>query len=119
MKLRNLCPHPLSILRHDGSILALPVEGCQVPRRAVVLEHLWWKEGMDLARTTLGPVENLPAPEPETWLIVSTMVAEGAPEREDLVSPGEAVRDDAGRVVGARGLSAGPGLARKLARGHL
>lgn len=53
----------------------------------------------------LGPVVGLPAPRKGRLYVVSLIVAERVPMREDLRVPSEQVRDDQGRVVAARGLS--------------
>ena len=48
-----------------------------------------------------APVEiNLPKPKPDTCYIVSKMVAQAWPAREDFIFPGTVVRDADGRVVG-------------------
>lgn len=41
----------------------------------------------------------------QTLLIVSRLVAEACPERDDLVVPDDTVRDDAGRIIGCRALA--------------
>ena len=38
----------------------------------------------------------------------------GGPSGEALACPGEAIRETSGRVIGAAGLCAGPGLAARL-----
>lgn len=58
----------------------------------------------EVAAEALGAVVGLPAPEAGVILVVSRLVAEAVPGRMDVYAPGEAVRDDAGRIVGARGL---------------
>jgi hypothetical protein len=62
----------------------------------------------------MGNPQGLPEPEDGVVLVVSALVAEAAPEREDLAYPGEAIRDSDGKIVGAKGLCAGPGLAHKI-----
>jgi len=59
-----------------------------------------------LYRTTYGAVEGLPDPAPETLYVVSAVVA-GRCEGPGmtLVVPDDLVRDEQGRVVGARGLA--------------
>jgi len=54
---------------------------------------------IDIYRETYGQVEGLPGPEDGTLYIVSALVRLALPERKDLVSPGECVRDSQGRVV--------------------
>jgi hypothetical protein len=71
-----------------------------------------------VVRTRLGCPEGLPDPEDGVILIVSALIAEhhSVEHREDLAYPGEAIRDESGRVVGCRGLCAGPGLALRIRR---
>ena len=113
MELRNLTPHPLGLHGPEG-ILNLPVAGA-APRLDVSRVALGTLAGLPLVRSTMGKVQGLPAQEPGVVLVVSALVAEAAPERTDLAYPGEALRDEAGRVIGARGLCAGPGLAKLTA----
>lgn len=112
MRYLNFTPHPISIHCHNG-IMTLQPTG-PAPRRAPRCEDLGERDGITFVATTLGVVEGLPSGEPDTIIIVSALVAEGADERADLAYPGEAIRDETGRVIGARGLCAGPGLARRL-----
>ena len=93
MKLVNLTPHELKLLRMDGTALVLskPAEGTVVPRRSVQTE-------------LVEPIQGLPEPEADTIFIVSRIVVDGAPQRLDLYAPGEAVRDGKGAGIGARGL---------------
>lgn len=110
MELKNFTPHPLALHGPEG-IMNLPVSG-SAPRLDVARVSLGTLAGLPLVRSAMGNVQGLPAQEPGVVLVVSALVAEAAPERTDLAYPGEAIRDGAGRVVGARGLCAGPGLAR-------
>jgi len=57
---------------------------------------------IDVARTRLGAVRGLPPREPDTLLVVSRVIAEALPARDDLVFPDGLVRDACGVVVGAR-----------------
>ena len=45
-------------------------------------------------------IVNLPEPKPGTYYIVSKMVAQAWPAREDFIFPGTVVRDESGDVVG-------------------
>jgi hypothetical protein len=53
-----------------------------------------------------GEVEGLPEPEDGVFYIVSGMVKAAVPDREDVFSPGELIRDENGRPIGCRGLKA-------------
>lgn len=58
-----------------------------------------------VTRQRFGAVTGLPAPRPDTAYVVSRIVAEACRDRDDLLIPGPAIRDQAGRVVGCDGLS--------------
>lgn len=111
MIFRNLTPHPLQLLDAAGAVMKLPVDG-PAPQLVVCHEDLGTLAGLSIVASTTGAVTGLPEPEAETILIVSALVAE-ASYRDDLAYPGEAVRKS-GKIVFAKGLCAGPGLARRL-----
>lgn len=102
----NLTPHPIDIL--DGSsgepITSIPQSGSVArvgTERAIIGEV----EGIDIYKTTFGEVQDLPEPIEGTYYIVSALVMSALPDRADLLSPGELVRDEDGRVIGCRGLT--------------
>lgn len=55
-------------------------------------------------RTVTGEVEGLPE-QTLDWLVVSRQVAEARPDRGDLLIVDETVRDEQGRIIGARALA--------------
>ena len=55
-----------------------------------ILIYLWAPDG----------IVNLPGLKPDTYYIVSKMVAQAWPEREDFILPGTLVRNKSGDVVG-------------------
>lgn len=87
MQIVNLTPHPVLVTtgQHAGNY---PPAG-EVAR----VENLPY-----------GPVRGLPDRQPDTILIVSVLVAEALPYRDDLRVPGEQERDASGRIVGCRSL---------------
>ena len=116
MKFLNLTPHPLTINENGGeSITKYPISG-PAPRLAVDRQALISFGRHNFVRSTMGAPEGLPPETDDTILIVSALVAEhpAVASRRDLAYPGEAIRDDNGRIVAARGLCAGPGLAARL-----
>lgn len=99
----NATPHPLNIVQTDGTVLTL--EGSGVCPRCESNELVDRAIGLiEVTRQTLGNVQGLPDPIPGVYFIVSRLVA-SATEREDLLVPGQLVRDDQGKVIGCKGLS--------------
>lgn len=117
MRFVNMTPHSVHV--HDGNGNVRVIEPCgTVPRLTPRSESLGTIDGLPIVRTRLGSPEGLPDPEDGVVLIVSALIAEhhSVEDREDLAYPGEAIRDESGRVVGCRGLCAGPGLALRILR---
>lgn len=106
-ELINLTPHPITIWRDDAPWLTIPVSGPMA--RLVELPEdngsLTWKgNDIPLRRVVYnGNVENLPAPRPDVYYLVSRPLA-AAVNRADLLFPDGEVRDGQGSVVGCRGL---------------
>ena len=105
----NLTPHNINIIREDGRlILALPRSG-RVARCDEEVEDLGtlMVDGVEIPiiRKSLGKVENLPEPQARVFYIVSLAVAKAVPERDDLLVPGQAVRDEQGRIIGTSALA--------------
>lgn len=115
MKIKNLTPHPITIETSGGfaGTVTLQTDGT-APRLTVSREPLSDIGGIPIVRSTMGAPEGLPEQTEGVLLIVSALVAEhpSVRHRVDLAYPGEAVRDDEGRIIGCRGLCAGPGLAK-------
>ncbi|OJY45965.1 hypothetical protein [Pseudonocardia sp. 73-21] len=107
-RLRNLTPHALDLWLAGGRV-RLPAElpSPRLPLRRTVLGCLDTPLGpVPLTETVLdGGVHDLPAPEDGVWLVVSRLVVEACPDRDDLLFPDDAVRDsDSATVVGCRAL---------------
>jgi hypothetical protein len=56
-------------------------------------------------QTQFGEVFDLPDPQPDTIFVVSALVAQAVPERQDVFFVDDAVRDEQGRIIGARALA--------------
>ena len=114
MKFVNLTPHPITIVEGEKSTV-YPPDG-PAPRLAVDREALGQIGGISVVRSTMGEPTGLPEPQEGVIVIVSALVAEhpSVAHRVDLAYPGEAIRDTDGKIVGCRGLCAGPGLARSM-----
>lgn len=71
-------------------------------RVSVTAEPAGDHAGVPLAVPSYGEVTGLPSARPHVLLIVSKMVADASPERQDLVWPGDVVRDGEGQILGCR-----------------
>jgi hypothetical protein len=61
-------------------------------------------DGVEIVVRTYGNVYDLPNPNPDTIYIVSILVRLARPDRTDLASPGDLIRDDAGQIIGCKNL---------------
>lgn len=104
--LMNLTPHTLNLLAGGG--VAIPPSGtvarCDVTRHQLGVLLVDGTE-VPINHTKFGVVTGLPDPRPGVYYIVSSLVAQAVPERADVLVVDDAVRDEAGRVIGARGLA--------------
>lgn len=128
----NLTPHALVLLVEDenGSIAGgvgfgraarqaqfrvvaeLPSEG--VARATTSVRQIGMAlvngEQLPITKTIFGGTADLPAPVDSVKLVVSLITATAAHEEgratDDLLVVGEAVRDDAGRIIGTTGFGA-------------
>jgi hypothetical protein len=102
----NLCPHEIE-LRVGAGVVRIPSTG--LARCAEEREQLGLGTVGDalvpLVRCRYGEVTGLPDPRPGTLFVVSHLVAQQVPDRDDLVVPDLLVRDDRGVVVAARALA--------------
>lgn len=103
MNLVNLTPHKITILT-QGATVEVPPSG-QVARIASTKAPVE-VEGCPVPLSTVrwGAPEGVPEEQPGTLLIVSALVREALPHRQDLASPGDLVRDESGQPTGCKGL---------------
>jgi len=106
MELVNLTPHEIKIVGEDGEEkMKIPPSGktARVKTEQQVVGEI---EGIPVVRTAIGDVEGLPEPRENVVYIVSTLVAQAVPHREDVVAPDTSpqgvVRDSEGRIVGVK-----------------
>ena len=105
----NLTPHDLNVQTENGKVITIPRSG-QIARCAQTekqLDSIVDTEGLiPVCAVELGEVEGLPAPQEGTIFICSRIIAEAVKgQRSDVLVPGPAIRDEAGRVIGSKGLS--------------
>ncbi len=104
MKIVNCTPHEINVVKEDGTILTIEASGI-VPRCTQTEAHVASINGIVVTKQVFGEVINLPEVQPETFLVVSRLVASAAKGRKDLLVPGPMIRGEDGRPCGCRGLS--------------
>jgi hypothetical protein len=109
MRLVNLTPHAVVLHRADGTTESIPPSGT-VARVSLVATRVGTVAGVPVVTTRPGPVTGLPDFESDdgAGYIVSALVRLALPERIDLFSPAELVRDISGNVIGCRSLEGNP-----------
>ena len=100
----NLTPHMINVLHADGSIQNIPASGtvARCAEKRVKVANL---DGIDLYVVSYGDVYDLPEQAEDTFYIVSMPVRLALPERLDVLSPGELVRDSEGKPIGCKGFA--------------
>jgi len=101
----NMTPHAITVVGHDP----IPPSG-DVARVSVTDTPAGYIGDYPVSVQETGEVEGLPDPVPGVYYIVSTMVRLALPDRLDLLSPGQLVRDDAGRPIGCQTLNRNGGV---------
>ena len=107
VNLINLTPHAINLMAGDATITVPPsgvVARCTTTRTQVDVLTV---DGVQIPVNSLsfGEVQGLPAPKPDTMYVVSSLVANAAKDRQDLLTVDDAVRDAGGNIIGCRALA--------------
>lgn len=103
-RLVNLTPHDVNIQNLDGTFQTVWRDGTVA--RVEMISSQIQRYPLACAQTTVVKSKVIGLPEPVfgvVW-IVSAMVREACPDRKDLASPGELIRDEKGNPIGCKGL---------------
>lgn len=106
MILKNFTPHNVVIVINESTKIVIPSDGItrvtetKTPSTSIDVDGVV----IETFRSEFGEVENLPPKEGGVMVIVSALVASAAKGRDDLLVPGELVRDDGGNIVGCKSL---------------
>lgn len=97
MKIVNLTPHDIVFVNENDESMIFKASG----KIARVEQFLFSIEGSkyNLKSSITGCVEGLPSKDADTVYIVSNMVRQELPERDDLWSPTSFVRDSEGNIA--------------------
>lgn len=116
MNIINLTPHAIHFMNEVGeTVLTVPPSGTvaraeeQKENIGVIdtgIEHsIVGVVKIPVNRKKYGNISGLPDPQPDTIYIVSVLVAQAVPDREDVFIPDDIVRDEQGRIIGCRALA--------------
>ena len=112
----NLTPHAITLVSGDWeTTVTIPSSGVvRVEQTARTVDMVTIADGehtiaMPVLATTFGAITGLPPAVPDTIYIVSLIAAQRIrvehPERNDVFVVADTVRDNDGRIVGARALA--------------
>ena len=104
----NLTPHAITIMDDNFNILKVIEPSGQLARVSVHTAHtetiVFDNIEIATSESVYGTVEGLPEEKDGVIYIVSSLVAQRVPERNDVFIPNESVRDDHGRIIGSKSL---------------
>ena len=100
----NLTPHDINAIDLDGNVVTFPKSG-NVARCEEQRDVVSTLDNFNLYSVSYGNVYGLPDPKSGVCYIVSMAVRLALPDRVDLLSPGELVRDEGGKPVGCKGFA--------------
>jgi hypothetical protein len=103
MKFVNLTPHDITVIV-DGKTIVFPKTD-KVARCKTATTHVNNIDGIPIYATRFGDVMDLPPMEENKMFIVSALVKDREYTRQDLVSPGNLIRNADGVVVGCQGFN--------------
>lgn len=99
----NMTPHDFTLYDNEGNVVrVIPPSGKTIRLSEETTSAGMW-DGMPLTHTDYGSAD-LPEYRPDTKYIVSAMVKNSFPERDDLIVPAQTVRNEKNQIVGARSL---------------
>jgi len=101
MKFLNYTPHTIHM--PDGNVLAPEDVAIRCGEETVAVGKIG---GNPVIMRQYSDIVGLPPVQTGVWLIVSSMVRMACPDRSDLLSPGDLVRDEHGNVIGCTNLIA-------------
>lgn len=107
MKIMNLCPHAIHIHTNFGRISIEP--SGEVARLEEITKPVYLlDEAIPIVSKAYTQVTGLPDPEAGMIYLVSMLIRNAFPNRSDLLSPGDAVRDEKGVIIGCTNLVCNP-----------
>ena len=105
MKFVNLTPHKINVFASDGVTPLIGIEPSGTVARVAVQRTIRKTiDDIPVYATVYGKADGVPLAPFGVMYIVSALVRQAMPERSDILSPGQLVRDNAGQPIGCIGL---------------
>ena len=108
IKIVNLTPHKITFVTDKGDLSVKPsgsvARVSSETKETGCIYVSTFGLRVPVTATVYGEVEGLPAPAKGVIYIVSSLVAQRVPDREDVFIPNESVRDENGRIIGCKSL---------------
>lgn len=99
----NLTPHNLNIVKQNGEKITIESSGvARVKEERIKIGEL---NGIALYKTSYSDVEGLPPKSADIYYVVSMLTAQAVPDRDDILTPGNLIRDEHGIIIGCEGLN--------------
>lgn len=99
----NLTPHEIVVINNNNKI-SFPPSG-KIARINTNIIQVGEIDGIPLFQSEMTTVTGLPDPSVDTWYIVSMAIRSAMPNRKDILSPGELIRNDNGQPIGCNGFN--------------
>lgn len=104
MNIVNLTPHEIKIVKENDCMVINPsgmVARCE--QNQILIGRV---NGVEIYKTNLGEVKDLPKSNRDTIYITSMVVAQAVKnKRNDVFIPFDMIRDEKGRIIGCRSLA--------------
>ncbi|HVI40864.1 MAG TPA: hypothetical protein VM577_09405 [Anaerovoracaceae bacterium] len=109
----NLTPHALNLFTSDNTQIVIPPSGIIARRSTKRFLTKTLENGLTIVKTVFSELQYVNSegmhvqfnPSNDTMYVVSAICITGDSTPENFYCPGQAIRDNEGKVVGARGLS--------------
>lgn len=105
MKIINLTPHEITFLDGNNSVLATIEPSGAIARASQTREAIGEVNGIVVNQCSYGSVTGLPDPQDGTIYLVSALTAQACRDRNDVFIVDDAVRNEAGQIVGCRAIA--------------
>lgn len=116
----NKTPHDIVVFVRDKKII-IKSEGEPIRLKSTTVRDGFVSYGNDLiplTKSDFSEVENMPDKREGVFYIVSSLVCQAYPDRDDLLIPNESVRDENGNIIGCKSLSVNPFSVKRCGCGN-